>query len=152
MKYFSVLLFCVFAVANTPSLESGIRGNWKLISMSCNGQPQTLDKSYELLFDGKKGAYVSKTPSCTQVEPEDYRYLSDRKITIKSGVRKCVPSPCAADLPASECGKETNVNAAQFDVKLEKETLVLSTNDPKAIDCTGQGQSKPALFVFSRQK
>lgn len=153
MKFFVFFfLLSTFSQAVLPSLASSMRGNWKLVSLTCNGQAQTLDKNYTLSFDGSKGLYRSRTASCTQFEPEEYQYVSDKTISIKSGVRRCFPNPCAADLPASECGKETNTHSVLFDVDLKGPKMVLSTNDPKAIDCTGPGQQKPAAFTLSRMK
>ncbi len=140
------VLLPVFA-AKHP-LADQVKGNWRLVQMTCNGVKQLLDKDYTLSFNAESGAYISKTPQCTQTEPESYRYLSNTSISIKSGVRVCAPNPCAADLPASECGKETNPHAAVFTARVESNRLMLTTSDPKAIDCTGAGQSKPAGFTF----
>lgn len=145
--------FSFFLIAaKTPSgqLQRSVQGTWRLVQMSCNGVSQTLDKTFTLSFDGEAGAYVSKTNQCTQTEPEIYRYLSNNTLSIKSGVRACAPNPCAADLPESECGKETNPHAALFTTRVLGNRLTLTTSDPKAIDCTGPGQAKPALFEFER--
>lgn len=148
-----LLSLAVFAlsVRAAVSLEKEIKGDWTLKSLACNGVNQTIDKAYTLSFNGPKGEYISKTADCTQIESEDYRYLDAQTVSIKSGTRACAPNPCAADLPATECGKETNPNAASFQVKFNgRKEMILSTSDPKAFDCTGPGQSKPAVFKFER--
>ncbi|MBI1861569.1 MAG: hypothetical protein HYR96_11695 [Deltaproteobacteria bacterium] len=123
------------------------------MSVSCDGKDQPLEHHYTLSFNGAIGAYISKASNCTQLEPEKYRYLPDSKIAMKQGVRSCTPNPCAADLPATECGKETNPAEPLFDVGWgENKLLVISTNDVNAIDCTGPGQKKPAVFKLLRIK
>jgi hypothetical protein len=134
-------------------LEQSLQGTWILKKFTCKGQSVDISGlDYSLSFNGKKGDYISKTKTCTQVEPEIYEYLDESTITIKQGIRQCRPQPCAADLPATECGKETNPQLPRFHVAFEKQTLVLSTDDPKSIDCTAAGQSKPAVFYLERQK
>lgn len=142
----------LLGVASSKNLEKSLQGNWKLQSLSCNGVPQPIDKDYALSFSGASGAYVSTVKGCTQTEPETYRYLPENKLSIKSGVRACAPNPCAADLPATECGKETNPVAALFDVTVKgNDQFILSTSDPKSVDCIGPGQKKPAVFVFVKK-
>jgi hypothetical protein len=141
-----------FAVTH-KKIENELKGSWKLVGLECDGKAQPLDKTYTLSFNGDKGAYISKAKNCTQSEPETYKYLEDGKISIKSGVRTCTPNPCEADLPATECGKETNPKAAIFEVSfLDKDTLLLTTSDPNSVDCIGPGQKKPATFTLARTK
>lgn len=112
-----------------------------------------MENDYVIQFNGKEGAYVSKTKGCTQIEPELYTYPSETTVAIKAGVRKCDPNPCAADLPATECGKETNPFSVPFDVKIEDKgnRLTLSTSDSKSVDCISPGQEKPAVFTFQKK-
>jgi hypothetical protein len=158
MKTFAVLSTLAVATAaahatTVQPLKNMVKGEWKLKTLTCNGKAQPITLDYTLTFDGEKGAYISKDGPCTQIEPEKYAYIDQTRLTIKSGVRKCTPNPCKADLPAEKCGKETNPVAAEYmtEVKDNGRTLVLFTDDPKAIDCTDAGQSKPALFVFMRK-
>lgn len=142
----------VFAAKSPHELEKALHGKWKLAALTCNGVSQTLENDYELSFSGNSGNYLSLAKGCQQIEPEIYRYLSGNKVSIKSGVRSCTPNPCAADLPGQECGKETNPSVVVFDVDLrEKDAFVLSTSDPKSVDCIGPGQKKPAVFTFTRK-
>jgi hypothetical protein len=152
-----VALFMVvpaFAISKVNSLPKDLKGVWVLKAMTCNGAAQSLTMNYTLSFEGKNGAYVSKTTGCIQVEPELYTYPKPNVVTIKQGVRSCSPNPCQADLPADRCGKETNPKLPSFKVEFKdrKNTMILSTSDPNSIDCTDAGQSKPAVFTFVRQK
>lgn len=154
MKWFYVLA-AIGYIANVQAattLSDKLKGGWKLTSVTCKGVPQKLENDYTLTFEGATGSYISKNKTCTQVEPETYKYLSEKTLSLKAGIRKCDPTPCAADLAATECGKETNPHEALFDVGFGKEgTMTLTTNDPKSVDCVGPGQSKPAVFTFSRR-
>lgn len=140
----------VQALQNSKALEKKLKGTWILKSVTCNGTKQDLGNLfYSLSFEGKKGSYISKKDKCKQVEPEIYEYVSENEVTIKQGVRTCEPTPCEADLPATQCGVETNPQIPKFEVKFENQkTIILSTSDPKSIDCVGAGQSKPAVFTF----
>ena len=135
------------------TLEKDIKGTWVLKEVTCKGAKQALAMDYTLSFEGGKGAYVSKAKACTQVEPELYTYPDASTVTIKQGIRGCTPNPCQADMPDDRCGKETNPQTPAFKTELKDggKTLILSTSDPKSIDCTDPGQSKPAVFTFVRQ-
>lgn len=149
------LLFGLSALATTPknTLEKRLDGIWALTGVTCNGSKQDIAMDYTLSFKGKTGAYVSKNKACTQVEPELYTYPTADSVTIKQGVRECSPTPCQADLPAAQCGKETNPQTPTFKVEFKnnRKTMILSTSDPKSIDCTDPGQGKPAVFTFVRR-
>lgn len=148
-------LSCALAMGavRNEMLKSNLQGEWQLNAMTCSGVSQKLEMDYRLSFEGAKGAYVSKTKDCTQVEPELYQYLPHSKLSIKQGIRSCQPNPCGADLSAADCGKETNPVAALYDVRFKEynKTMVLSTSDPKSVDCIGPGQKKPAVFIFTRK-
>ncbi len=152
MKIIFICLLTLFSVAQA-SLENNLKGIWILKSLECNGINQPLEKmDYSLSFNGTKGEYISKTKECQQNEPEIYTYPSAKTVGIKSGVRTCSPNPCAADLAATECGKETNPAIPIFNVtfKDHSKIMILSTSDPKSVDCIGPNQKKPAVFKFSR--
>lgn len=159
-KIAALLSFVVALAANSAlavdpkggaKLEKKLAGKWTLTALTCAGKTQTLPMSYQMTFNGTKGEYISKTDKCTQRELETYSYLTDHTIAIKQGNRLCDPNPCDADLPATECGKETNPKLPTFKVKFKKTgAMELSTSDPNSIDCTGPGQSKPAVFEFKR--
>ena len=137
------------------SLATKIKGVWHVETVTCNGVNVDFPGlDYTLSFQDEAGAYVSKKGACTQTEPETYQYLNDHQIVLKQGIRQCSPNPCEADLPATECGKETNSKSVKFDANLSKrdKILTLTTNDPAAIDCTGPGQKKPAVFVMKKLK
>ncbi len=155
MKILSVALILSFCGSTfaAKTLQDQLKGGWALTGLTCKGSPQKLENNYVLRFEGKTGEYISKTKGCTQKEPEIFQYLSDKTISIKSGVRSCNPTPCTADLPATECGKETNASVAEFNVEIKKDgnQMILSTEDPKSVDCIGPGQSKPAVFTFVRK-
>lgn len=142
------------AASTGAELQKNLRGRWKLAGVTCNGTAQELPLEYVMTFQGKTGEYISKakSPACTQRELETYTYLSSTQVAIQQGKRVCLPNPCAADLPASECGKETNPKLPVFDVTFSDhdKKMLLSTNDPNSIDCTAAGQSKPAVFSFER--
>ena len=154
MKIILLALFLSSSVF-AKDLKDDLEGVWKLKALTCDGVSQDLGKlDYSLSFHGEKGEYISKTKECTQVEPELYTYPGKRTVIIKQGVRTCTPNPCAADLPATECGKETNKDFPTFGVefKKKKKTMILSTSDPKSVDCVGTGQKKPAVFTFVKSK
>jgi hypothetical protein len=136
------------------TLKKRLLGRWTLTQLTCAGKDQKLSMKYELTFDRKNnGEYISTTPTCVQHERESYIFKSPTQVAIKQGLRICDPNPCDADLPKSECGKETNPNVPVFDVALKDgdRIMTLSTSDPNSIDCTAEGQSKPAVFTFTRQ-
>jgi hypothetical protein len=152
-KILLITLIASSSFASNKNLEKKLTGTWVLKSQTCNSIPQALGSmNYTLSFNGTKGEYVSTNKECKQIEPEIYSYPTSTQVSIKQGVRSCLPSPCAADLEATQCGKETNPATPLFDVKFkDPKTMVLSTSDPKSIDCIGQGQQKPAVFEFSRK-
>ncbi len=156
MKKTLLLVFSLYgigALGAGSSLESKLKGTWVLKDVTCNGLKQTLSMDYTMSFDGSKGAYVSKAKGCTQVEREKYTYRNPDTVAIKQGIRECAPSACQADLPADKCGKETNPQTPSFKVAFmdDRNTMILSTDDPKSIDCSEPGQGKPAVFTFKRQ-
>jgi hypothetical protein len=154
LNFLTSLFFLIFAALSSwaGTLETRLKGVWNLKELSCAGKKQELPMKYTLSFDGLKGEYVSTTKTCVQKEAEAYTYVSENKVAIKQGLRTCEPNPCDADLPKSECGKETNPKLPVFDIAFKNNfrTLILSTSDPNSIDCAAAGQSKPAVFVFTR--
>jgi hypothetical protein len=165
IKYFLINILCfgsalyALVVQSAPpasakkDLEHRLQGVWKLTKASCAGEVQDISKmAYTLSFSGRRGEYVSKAKACTQVEPEDYAYVGEDIVVIKQGVRRCSPKACAADLPETECGRETNPKLPQYKVGLSADGkgLTLTTDDPVSIDCTGPKQKKPAVFVFEK--
>lgn len=148
--------FAVTAESKDASkkLTEKLNGTWILKGVTCNRVQQSLDSiDYTLSFHGDNGAYVSKLNGCEQVEPELYTYVAPDEVAIKSGIRSCKPNPCKADLEASQCGKETNPAKPVFKVEFKDhgKSMILSTSDPKSVDCIGSGQKKPAVFTFIKQ-